>query len=150
MENLMKTVYLDTCSIQRPLDDKSQVRVAIEAEAVIMLVSLCEPNAFQLVSSDALVFEQERNPNSRRREFSQQILQLAKIFIESNNSVLNRAEEWQKNGLSLLDAIHFASAIEANADYFCTTDVKLYRQIKKSLCVKPKVVLPLELLEELI
>ena len=63
---------------------------------------------------------------------------------------MNRAEEWQKNGLSLLDAIHFASAIEANADYFCTTDVKLYRQIKKSLCVKPKVVLPLELLEELI
>jgi hypothetical protein len=26
-------VYLDMCSIQRPLDTKSQVRIAVEAEA---------------------------------------------------------------------------------------------------------------------
>ena len=30
-------IYLDFCSIQRPLDSKSQVRIAIEAEAIQVL-----------------------------------------------------------------------------------------------------------------
>ena len=29
-------IYLDMCSIHRPLDDKTQVRVALEAEGVVL------------------------------------------------------------------------------------------------------------------
>jgi len=36
------TVYLDTCSIQRPFDDQSQLRVAMESEAVLRAIQLVE------------------------------------------------------------------------------------------------------------
>ncbi len=35
-------VYLDTCSIQRPLDDQTQIRIRLEAEAVLGIISLIE------------------------------------------------------------------------------------------------------------
>jgi hypothetical protein len=31
-------IYLDTCSIQRPFDDQSQLRVAMESEAVLRAI----------------------------------------------------------------------------------------------------------------
>ena len=35
-------VYLDMCSIQRPLDDKTQLRILVECEAVLGIIALCE------------------------------------------------------------------------------------------------------------
>ena len=32
-------IYLDTCSLQRPLDDRHQVRIALEAEAVLAILA---------------------------------------------------------------------------------------------------------------
>lgn len=37
-------IYLDCCSLRRPFDDKSQPRIAVEAEAVLVILSLCESN----------------------------------------------------------------------------------------------------------
>ena len=34
-------IYLDTCSLQRPLDNKTQLRVMVESEAVLGLLALC-------------------------------------------------------------------------------------------------------------
>lgn len=56
-------IYLDTCSINRPLDDKSQVRIALEAEAILTILSACDMGAHTLVTSDILVYEVERNPH---------------------------------------------------------------------------------------
>ena len=33
-------VYLDTCSLQRPLDDQTQIRIRLEAEAVLAIIEL--------------------------------------------------------------------------------------------------------------
>lgn len=43
-------VYLDTCSLQRPLDDKSQLRIRLEAEAVLSVLDLVEAS---LASAEA-------------------------------------------------------------------------------------------------
>ena len=32
-------IYLDMCSLQRPFDNKEQVRVALEAEAVLGIIT---------------------------------------------------------------------------------------------------------------
>jgi len=61
--------YLDMCAIQRPLDTPSQVRLVLEAEAVLGLLSLCQAGVLELVLSDALVFENEQNPSPIRREY---------------------------------------------------------------------------------
>lgn len=54
-------VYLDMCSIQRPLDSQDDVRVATEAQAVLGVLRLCESGQVTLVGSDALLFELEKN-----------------------------------------------------------------------------------------
>lgn len=55
-------IYLDVCAIQRPLDSASHLRVALEAEAVLGILALCESGHVQIVSSDALVYETKQNP----------------------------------------------------------------------------------------
>ncbi len=54
-------IYLDVCAIQRPLDTPSHLRIALEAEAILGILALCESGRVELVSSDALVYETERN-----------------------------------------------------------------------------------------
>jgi hypothetical protein len=39
------------CSLQRPLDSKTQVRVAVEAEAILNVIALWESGHFELISS---------------------------------------------------------------------------------------------------
>ncbi len=43
-------IYLDNCAIQRPLDDKSQIRIALESEAVLGIISLFELKTIELLS----------------------------------------------------------------------------------------------------
>lgn len=43
-------VYLDNCALQRPLDDKNQIRIALEAEAILGVFTLCESGKVELIS----------------------------------------------------------------------------------------------------
>jgi len=56
-------IYLDTCSLNRPLDDKSLARNALEATAVLAILAACEQARLTLISSNFLVFENEQNPH---------------------------------------------------------------------------------------
>jgi hypothetical protein len=57
-------VYLDNCSLQRPLDSKTQIRISLEAEAVLGILALIEVGNLELISSEVLRFEIGRSPNS--------------------------------------------------------------------------------------
>ncbi len=78
-------VYLDTCSIQRPFDDQSQIRIALESEAVLRTIQLVEQGDLDLLSSETLLLETEQNPHSRRRRFALGVLALATRFAETNS-----------------------------------------------------------------
>ena len=140
-------IYLDTCSLQRPLDSKTQIRITLEAEAVLGVLTLCESGTVELVSSDALLFETERNPNPDRREYARAALSLAKAFILLDERVEKRAKEFSDAGLKPFDALHLASAEAAQADYFCTCDDRLLRQAKGIENLEVKVISPIELVE---
>jgi hypothetical protein len=62
-------VYFDTCSLNRPLDNKGQLRVALEAEAVLGVLAKCETGEWTLVSSEVLKLEINRNPQPERRAY---------------------------------------------------------------------------------
>ena len=55
-------IYFDMCSLQRPLDDKSQLRVRLEVEAILGTIEFCESGQAELVSSDAQSLNAERKP----------------------------------------------------------------------------------------
>ena len=99
-------VYFDMCSLQRPLDDKSQLRVLVEAQAVLGLLALYESGQCDLIASDALVFETDANPDAVRRDFVGQAIAQATQFIKTDDQLKVRAQTFVDAGIKPLDALH--------------------------------------------
>ncbi len=143
-------IYLDNCCLQRPLDDRSQLRVQLEAEAILAVLTFCENQEIQLVSSDVLEFEKDKNPHPQRKAYVEEILANAPVFVELNEKIVQRGKELEKVGFKGVDALHLACAESAQVDYFCSCDERLLRRAKTLQVVRVKVVSPLELVEEII
>jgi hypothetical protein len=141
-------IYLDACSLQRPLDNKTQIRVALEAEAVLGVLALCEAGDLDLISSEVLAFEVSRTPQLSRREYGFEILSKARTFVSLKDTIEERARMFAAVGVKPLDALHLASAEAAQADFFCTCDDRFLKKAKSLPDLKMKVVSPIELAEE--
>ncbi|MFH0939210.1 MAG: hypothetical protein V1899_08015 [Planctomycetota bacterium] len=73
-------IYLDNCSLQRPLDSKTKTRIILEVEAVLGILTLIESSKVALVSSEALLFEINHSPNMTRQEYALEVLSKAKTL----------------------------------------------------------------------
>jgi predicted nucleic acid-binding protein len=142
-------IYLNMCSIHRPLDDQSQLRIQVESEAVLAIIALCKSRPCELVSSDALEYEAERNPRPDRKAYAHDVLSHAQRFVRLSPEVEERAHAYNEAGLKPLDALRLSCAVEAGADYFCTCDDRLLRRARAVHNGPPKVVDPLELIREI-
>ena len=142
-------IYLDNCSLQRPLDSKAQIRIVLEAEAVLGILTMFETGKIELVSSEALQFEISRNPNMTRQEYALEVISKAQTFVMLTEAVEKRARQFDQLGLGPLDALHLASAEEASADYLCTSDDRFLRKAKNIPALQTKVISPIELIKEL-
>ncbi|HZT82767.1 MAG TPA: PIN domain-containing protein [Gemmataceae bacterium] len=142
-------LYLDMCSLQRPLDDKAQPRIALEAEAVLGILALCPSAEVQLLSSDPLEYETAHNPHPLRKAHAEEVLARAVQVIRLSDEIEQRAKAYNKAGLKPLDALHLACAVQAGADYFCTCDDQLLRRARSVHGGSPRVVTPVELIEEI-
>lgn len=140
-------IYLDTCSLQRPLDDQWPLRNRLEAEAVLSILDLVKAGHFELMASDVLIFEIARNPYPMRRSFALKVIGDAPIYVQHSKTVAQRAEELREIGLEALDSLHLASAEAGKADLFCTCDDALLRRAKRAVKGDTNVVSPLELAE---
>jgi predicted nucleic acid-binding protein len=141
-------IYFDNCSLQRPLDSKIQVRIAVEAEAVLGVLSLCESGQVELISSEALAFEISRSLSPDRVTWALEVLSRARVYVQVNDQIESRARLLVERGINPLDALHLASAEEARADYFCTCDDQLLRSGRSMTDLNTKVVSPIELVGE--
>jgi predicted nucleic acid-binding protein len=141
-------IYLDCCSLQRPFDNKSQPRIAVEAEAVLVILALCESDCLKLISSDALLFEIGRIPEQDRKDDALAILKIAEETIELTIEIEALAGKLGASGLKPLDALHLAFASASKVDYFCSCDDKFLRKAKSLEGLKIKVVSPTELVME--
>lgn len=138
-------VYFDACSLQRPLDDRSQPRVNLEAEAVLTVLRLVESGDLELVSSDALEFEIDRTPDAQRRAAGKELLKLAGQVLRLGADVESAAALLIQSGVKPLDALHLAFASRAEVEYFCTCDDRLRKKAQRLKALKTTVVTPLEL-----
>lgn len=143
-------LYLDTCTLQRPLDDRSQLRIALEADAVLAIVSLCHQQIHRLIVSDITLFETARNPNAQRRIFVDAIIAQAAEQQTLTDSIEQRARLLEQAGVKAIDALHWATAEYAAVDYFCTCDDRFYRKIKSLPDLPLAMVTPLELAQEIV
>lgn len=141
-------VYLDACSLQRPLDGRHQIRVALEAEAILGVLKLCETGQLELISSEALTFETARIQNAIRQEYSWQTLSIAKWFVSLDDQIEQRAKEFLTYNIKPLDALHLAMAEIGQADFFCTCDDRLLKKAREIIDLSTRVVSPIELIDE--
>jgi len=142
-------IYLDTCSLQRPLDSKNQLRIILEADAILGIIELCDAGKLQLMSSTVLLYETQQNPKEVRRQFGLTVLSNAKRFVALDKQIERRARLIEGHGIKPLDALHLDSAEVGGADYFCTCDDKFLKRAKNIVDLNVRVVSPLELVEEL-
>ncbi len=143
----MIKIYFDTCSLNRPFDDQTYVRIFLEAEAVSAILQMCEEGNVALVSSQILVSETGRNPFIERRKSIEAILNFAENEVSLSETILHRARELQGYGIKPADTLHLASAEWAEVDYFCTCDDRFLKKAKERASIK--VVSPLELAQEI-
>ena len=142
-------IYLDLCAIQRPLDTSNQIRIVLESDAVLGIITFCDEGQAELISSEALLYEGEQSTLPVRKEHTLAVLAKAKNIISITEKEKSRAAEIMRVGIKSLDALHIALAESGNADYFCTCDDKLLRNAKKVKKLAVKVINPVDLVQEL-
>lgn len=144
---MIHKLYLDTCSIQRPLDTQNQTRIRLEAEAVLAVLAKVQIGEIDLVSSTVLEMEILRNPLPIRREQGEQVISQAAEIVVVDQQIEERATFISKFGVKAMDALHLACAEAGEVDYFCTCDDRFLRGAKTVDNLKIEVVSPLELME---
>ena len=142
-------LYLDNCSIQRPLDDKSQLRIAVESEIILNILSLIEAEKIVLVTSEILHYEANKINNIFRKEFTLRVLRKSSEYAELDDNIENRSNVFINAGIKPIDALHLASAEKMEADFFCTCDDKFLKKTLEINDLKIKTVSIFELLKEI-
>ena len=61
-------IYLDMCCYNRPYDDQSQLKVALEAQSKLHIQNLIKEGKLDLIGSYTLDYENSRNPYEMRRK----------------------------------------------------------------------------------
>ncbi|WP_026135326.1 PIN domain-containing protein [Scytonema hofmannii] len=130
-------VYLDTSALNRIFDDQSQARIYLEATSMQLIFLLVEHEFVELISSDALVFETQRNPYSDRQTFVLKVLQKAKYFQEISSAVTTTAQDIEvRDRIKGVDALHLACAEVARADSFVTCDDRIIKKYTGTVAIK--------------
>lgn len=142
-------IYLDLCAIQRPLDTSNQIRIILESEAVLGIITFSNTGQVELLSSEALLYEGEQSALPVRKEHVIAVLSKAKNVLKVTEKEKSRAAEIMKAGITPLDALHLALAESGNADCFCTCDDRLLRKARKIKDLAVKVLHPVDLIQEI-
>jgi len=124
-------IYLDLCVYNRPFDDQSQPRIMLEALCFIIVMANVSSGDIKTVSSFVLEYENRKNPKIENRIVIADMLSVASEFVAYSKNIQERAEQLEDEGISGIDALHFACAEIAHAEYFITCDDALSKKINK-------------------
>jgi len=119
------------CALNRSLDDQNQMRIRLEADAVLLILGHARTRTISMVVSPAHFVEVEANPEVTKREHI--LLVLKELGVESTEDriqVRRHAEELHRQGIGPADAAHVASAALAGCD-FAKVDDRLLRKLKR-------------------
>ncbi|WP_293142171.1 hypothetical protein [Okeania sp. SIO3I5] len=76
----MIRVYLDTSVYNRPFDDQTQNKIALETEAVLLILGMIKNREIELVNSEPIEYENLFNSDLTRQEKITNFLTLATIY----------------------------------------------------------------------
>src|ERR1035438_5226601 len=94
---------------------------------MLSILELAGAGALEIIGSDIIDDELSQMPDNERREKVGLLLALASSHISLTPAIERRAMELTEWNIAPLDALHLASAENAHANYFLTTDDDLFR-----------------------
>jgi len=137
-------IYLDNCCLNRPYDDQSNLNVHLEAEAKVFVQNEILKKKYELAWSFMMDYEISSNPFHDRRIAFFNWKNISVIDIEPLEEILAKGKDLTKKNIKKKDALHIACAINAECEYFLTTDTKL---LKKEI-PEIKLINPLDFLRQ--
>jgi len=147
----MTKIYFDTSCLNRPFDDQTQVRIRLEAEAVLAILARIENGEWNWAGSEVLIDEIEQTPDTQKLNRAKLLSSFIQENIEIGEKEEQRAKELQAEGFQVFDALHIACAESAKVDVFLSTDDRLLKLAKRiSSQLKVRIENPLIWVEEMI
>jgi predicted nucleic acid-binding protein len=127
-------VYLDNCVYNRPFDDlASQPRMFFEAFAFYIILKLAEQDKIHIVSSDALIYENEKISDPLRKGRIRSLFDLSKSRILFDEDIVRRAREMIDMGFRPMDSLHLSCAERGLVDYFVTCDDDIIKVAQRNV-----------------
>lgn len=126
----IRTLYLDTNIYNRPFDDQSQVRVRLETIAIYSIFHHIQRGDLRLLWSFMIDFENSLNPYHDNRLEISMMSSIARYWIGPDERIRENGKRYERSGIKPRDALHLASAVHAEADFFITCDDKLAKRAK--------------------
>jgi len=123
----MQKVYLDNCTLNRPYDNQEQIRISLETEAKLYIQTCIVKGSIDMAWSYMLYYENSKNTNIAKKNAIVNFARNAKIIVTSSENIICIANDIRATGVKEIDALHVACAIEANCDYFITTDDRVLK-----------------------
>ncbi len=124
----VEKIYLDVCTICRPYDDQSYLRIRLETDAYYLILNYVKSSRFVLMVSPVHYYELKSIENDQERISALSILGNLGVHINCDRQLAKqRTEELIAKGFGLGDAAHLAFA-EVGAEYFVSCDEKLVKK----------------------
>jgi predicted nucleic acid-binding protein len=122
-------VYLDNCVYNRPFDDLTKIKIALEAEAKRYIQRFVVEGKIELAYSFVSRFENSKSPYPHNQKSIDTFFVNATVYIYHTYglAIRQRAEEIIKTGVKIKDAYHIACALESKCHYFITVDNRLLK-----------------------
>jgi len=105
--------------------------VALETSAFIYVLEKIEKGSHVLITSEALIYENNKSPDEQRKVRVASYFNLAREFVGADFSDEERVIFLKGLGFPDMDALHVALAEKSQADYFVTCDddiINLYKR----------------------
>jgi predicted nucleic acid-binding protein len=99
--------------------------VYLESEAKLLIQHKIMERVYDLVWSYILDYENSINPYEERKSAIAEWRTAAAVEVKPSNEICGIAKILAQKGLKTKDALHVACAIQAQCDYFLTTDKRL-------------------------
>ncbi len=124
-------IYLDICCFNRPFDDQSDLIVRLQTEAKLYVQEMIRGGSLSLIWSSVMDLENAANPDMNRKLAVGEWQKIGFVDVPVSRRVEGIADTLALIGVKPMDALHVACAIEAEAEYFLTTDKALLRKMAK-------------------
>ena len=126
-----KTVYLDVCTLCRPFDDQTMMRIRLETNAYYLILQAIQDAKYDMVVSPVHFEETQAIGDAQeRREIVAILTTLGTRATGDLVTTRARAESLHAKKFGIADAAHVAFA-EATADGFISGDDGLVKKCQR-------------------